>query len=92
MLLQIKTRRKALTKKDNHKSVYNGLINKVAKEKHRQIHELTDEININDLVYYFKNSTATKNLIDFESGAELLKKRKSGQMKVIRFERTAKYI
>ena len=53
MLLQIKTRRKALTKKDNHKSVYNGLINKVAKEKHRQIHELTDEININDLVYYF---------------------------------------
>ena len=66
MLLQIKAKEEALTNKDNHKSDYKSdykkLLEKIAKEKLSKIEELTSEIDYNDLIYYFKNNTSSKDL------------------------------
>ena len=66
MLLQIKAKEEALTNKDNHKSDYKSdykkLLEKIAKEKLGKIEELTSEIDYNDLIYYFKNNTSSKDL------------------------------
>ena len=49
--------------------------------------ELTNEINFDDIIYYFKGSTARKRIDEFGSGIELFEKIKSGDMK---FEETVK--
>ena len=75
MLLQIKAKEEALTDKDNHKSDYKSdykkLLEKIAKEKLGKIEELTSEIDYNDLIYYFKNNTSSKDFTNFENGVEL---------------------
>ena len=40
--------------KDDHKNIYKDIFDKIAKEKFDEIKKLTDEINQNDLTYYFK--------------------------------------
>ena len=62
MLLQIKTRdQRLLTNKDDHKSVYKEIFDQLVKEKFDEIKKLTDEIDLNDLIYYCKNNTNTEN-------------------------------
>ena len=55
---------------------------KYLKERFDEIKELTDELNQNDLIYYFKGNTFRKRFDDFNNGIELLKKIKSGEMKL----------
>ena len=40
--------------KDDHKNIYKDIFDKIAKEIFDEIKKLTDEINQNDLTYYFK--------------------------------------
>ena len=54
-------RLEALTNKDDHKSIYKQIFGKLVEQKFDKIKELTDEINHDDLIYYFKNNTAKKN-------------------------------
>ena len=49
--------------KDDHKSIYSGIFDKVLKERFVEIKELTHEIDHDDLICYFKNNTPTKNLM-----------------------------
>ena len=65
MLLQIKAKEEALTDKDNHKSDYKKLLEKIAKEKLGKIEELTSEIDYTDLIYYFKNNASSKDFTNF---------------------------
>ena len=39
--------------KDDHKSIYRGIFDKVVKEKFVEIKELTHEIDHDDLICYF---------------------------------------
>ena len=64
--------------KDNYKKIFEELV----KERFDEIKELTDEINQNDLKCYFKNKTSRKRFDDFNNGAELFKKIKSGEIKL----------
>ena len=54
--------------------------------------KLTDEINPNGLIHYFKSNTARKRFDDFHNGIELFKKRKSGDMKLEKAKKTAKCV
>ena len=72
----------ALTNKDNHKDNYEEIFEELVKERFDEIKELTDELNQNNLIYYFKGNTFRKRLDDFNNGIELLKKIKSGEMKL----------
>ena len=38
---------------------------------YRNIWQTSDKIDHNDLIYYFKNNSTTKNFNDFENGIEL---------------------
>ena len=71
-----------LTNKDNLKSDYKETLDKVVKEKLGKIEELTNEIDYNDLINYFKNNTASKDFTDFENGVKLLNKIKFGQTRL----------
>ena len=51
----------------------NVIFNELAKEKFDKI-ELTDEINQNDLIYYFKGSSARKRFDDFKNGIKHFEK------------------
>ena len=62
----------ALTNKDDHNSFYKKIFQKLV--TFDEIKELPDEIDHNDLIYYFKNNTATKYFNDFENGIELFRK------------------
>ena len=72
----------ALTNKDNHKDNYEEIFEELVKERFDEIKELTDELNQNNLIYYFKGNTFRKRFDDFNNGIELLKKIKSGEMKL----------
>ena len=62
----------ALTNKDDHNSFYKKIFQKLV--TFDEIKELSDEIDHNDLIYYFKNNTAAKYFNDFENGIELFRK------------------
>ena len=55
---------------------------KLVGERLDEITELTDEINSNDLIFYFKVNTAGKRFNDFNNSIELLEKDQSGEMKL----------
>ena len=64
----------ALTDKDNHKVNYKEMLENLDKERFDERKELTDEINQNNLTYYFKGNTARKRFDDSNNGIELPKK------------------
>ena len=71
----------ALTNKDddynfNYKKVFEKLV------IFDEIKELTNEINQNDLIYYFKSHASRKRFGNFNNGIELFKKIKSGEMRL----------
>ena len=71
----------ALTNKDddynfNYKKVFEKLV------IFDEIKELTNEINQNDLIYYFKSHASRKRFDNFNNGIELFKKIKSGEMRL----------
>ena len=47
-----------------------------------EIKGLTDEIDHDNLIYYFKNNIARKSFNDFDNGIELFIKIQSGEMKL----------
>ena len=59
-----------LTNKGDHKSIYKEIIGKLVKEKFDEIKKLSDKINNDDLIYYFKNNNK-RNFNDFVNGIEL---------------------
>ena len=65
-------------RKDNYKEIFE----KLSKERFDEIKELTNEVNHDDLMYYFKGNTATKRFSDFNNGIELSKRIESGEMKL----------
>ena len=71
-----------MTNKDDHESIYKEIFDKIVKGKFDEIKELTDEIDHDDLRYYFKNNTATKDFNGFENGIELFRRIKPGEMKL----------
>ena len=74
-------RLETLTNKDDHKSIYEKIINRVVKERFDEIKESTYEMGHEYLMYYFKNNS-NKNFNDFDDGIELFKKIQSGEMKL----------
>ena len=78
-----KGRLETLNNKDDHKDNYKKISEKLLKERFDEITELTDEINKNDLKYYFKGNILRKRFDDFSNCIKLfLKKIISGEMKV----------
>ena len=61
----------ALSNKDDHKDNYKEIFEKLVKEWHDKVKELNDEINQNNLTYYFKGNTARNRLDDFNNDTEL---------------------
>ena len=64
-----------LTKKNDHKSIYKEVFDKLVKERFDKIIELNNEINQNDLVYYLKDN-ARRRFDDFNNGIKLFWKNK----------------
>ena len=65
----------ALTNKnDDHKDNYKEIFEELVKGRFDEIEELTNEINQNDLIYYFKGNTARKRFDDFNNGIKLFEK------------------
>ena len=58
MMLKIKAKNKRLNKDNGHKDNYKEIFNELDKERFGKIIELTNEINQNDLIYYFKGNSA----------------------------------
>ena len=50
------------------------MFNEPDKERFNKITDLTDEINKNDPVYYFKSNSTRRKFDEFSSGINLLKK------------------
>ena len=61
-------------------------------ERFDEIKELTNEINQNDLMYYFKSNTSRQRFDDFNNGIELFKKIKSREMKLEEVKKTAECV
>ena len=61
----------ALTNKDDHKHNYKEICEEPVKERFDKMKELTEEINQNDLIYYFKDNTLRKKFDDFNNDIEL---------------------
>ena len=55
-------------------NIYKEIFHKTVKEKCDEIKKISDEIDHNDLMYYFKNNTATKDFNYFENGIEHFRK------------------
>ena len=73
----------ALTNKyDYQKNNYQKIIEELIKKIIHGTKELIDEINQNDLTYYFKFNTSRKTFDFFNNGIELFKKIKSGEIKL----------
>ena len=70
----------ALTDKDNHKVNCKEMLENLDKERFDERKELTDEINQNNLTYYFKGNTARKRFDDSIMVQNFQKK--SGDMKL----------
>ena len=82
-ILQIKTKvYRGLTNKDHCKSVCKEIFEKLVKERIDEVIELTDEINQNGLIYYFKGNISRKRFDDFTNGIKLFEKIRSGKMKL----------
>ena len=64
----------------------------IVKKRFDEIKELTNEINQNDLTYYFKGNTARKRFDDFNNGIKLFEKIKSGEIKLGEAEKTAESV
>ena len=62
--------------KDNYKEVFEELVT----ERFDEIKELTDEIDHDDLIYYFTGNTAIKIFDHFNNGMELFRKIQSGEV------------
>ena len=60
--------RLVVTNKGDHKNNYKEIFEGLVKKGFNEIKELTDDINQNDLIYYFKSNTARKRLNDFNNG------------------------
>ena len=58
-----------------------SIFEELVKERFNEVKESNDEINQNDLIYYFKGNTARKRFADFNNSIELFKKIKSGEIK-----------
>ena len=58
-----------LTNKD-HKNNYKEIFEKLVEQRLYVIQELTDEVNHDDSIYYFKGNTAQKRFDDFNNGIE----------------------
>ena len=69
-----------LTNKDDRKDNYKKIFDKLVKERFDEIKELTDEINQNYLVYFFKWYPARKRFDDFNNGIEIFRKIQSGEI------------
>ena len=72
----------ALTNKDYHKDNYKEIFEELIKERFDEIKELTDEIDQNDFIYYFKGNSFRKRFDDFNNGTKLVTKIRSGEMKI----------
>ena len=71
-----------LTNKGDHKSIYKEIFDKLVKERFDEIIELTNEINPNDLIYYFKNNNVRKRLDYLNNGIKPFQKIRSGETKL----------
>ena len=72
-----------LTNKDDHRDNYKEIFEELLKkERFDEIIELTNEMNQNDLTYFFYFEGNTQWFNDFNNGIELFEKIKSGQMKL----------
>ena len=69
-----------LTNKDDHN--YKEIFEKLVKERFDEIKELTNEINHDDLAYYFTGNTARKRFDDFNNSIKLFRKIQSDEMKL----------
>ena len=78
------------TDKNDHKYNYKEIFEELVKERFDKMKDLTDEINQNDLIYYFKGSTFRKRSDDFSDSIELCKERKSGETKLEEAKKTTK--
>ena len=58
MMLKIKAKNQRLNEDNGHKDNYKEIFNELDKERFGKIIELTNEINQNDLIYYFKGNSA----------------------------------
>ena len=67
-----------LTNKDDHRDNYKEIFEELLKKEI----ELTNEMNQNDLTYFFYFEGNTQWFNDFNNGIELFEKIKSGQMKL----------
>ena len=72
----------ALTNRHDHKDNYKEIFKELVKERFDEIKELTDEINYNDSICYFKGNTAGKEFDDLNNGIELFRKIRSGDMEL----------
>ena len=77
---------------DDHKDNYKKTFEQLVKERFDEIKELTDEINQNDLIYYFKSNTSRKRFDDFNNCIELFKKIKSVQTKLEEAKKAAEFV
>ena len=75
-------RLEGLTNKDDRKSIYKEIFDKLVKEIFDEIIESFDEIKEHDLVYYFKGNIDRKIFDDFNNGVKLFEKIRSGEMKL----------
>ena len=64
------------------KIIIKKIFEELVKEKFDEIKELTNEINQNELIYYFKGNTARRRFDDFNNDIELFEKVKSGKIKL----------
>ena len=65
-------------REDNYKEIFEELV----KERFDEIKEFTNEMNQNDLIYYFKGNTARKIVDNFNNGIELFRKIQSSKRKL----------
>ena len=72
----------ALTNKDDHKENYKERFEELVKERFDEVKELTNKINQNDLIYYFKGNITRKMFDDFLNDIKLFRKIQSGEVKL----------
>ena len=68
-----------LTNKNDHNNNYTEIFEELVKQRFDEIKELTNEIDHNDLTYYFKGNTVRKRLDDFNNVMEIEVKQKEAK-------------
>ena len=82
-----------LTNKDDHRDNYKEIFEELLKkERFDETIELTNEMNQNDLTYFFYFEGNTQWFNDFNNGIELFEKIKPGQMKLEEEKNTSKCV